>query len=240
MAYKEQSKQRRNPQDDGAFVDPDGWPASDWEDKRLVEAAQRGDGRAYAELVERYHGRVYGIVYRMCGPQDAEDLTQDVFVRALHALRRFQFQGQASFRTWLYRIAVNSAINELRRRGRVNASCGPSFEELDENESGVSERILPDYSWAPEVLVEREELRRAVHQTLRQLPPKHRAVIILVDLEGLPYEEAAEILGCPLGTVKSRLARARAAFARIFRRYLSGNMTVGFEIAAVRFERDQD
>ena len=239
MAKKERL-QNGNPLNGPAFVDPDGWSASEWEDKELVEAAQRGDGRAYSELVERYHARVYGIVYRMCGPQDAEDLTQDVFVRALHALRRFQFQGQASFRTWLYRIAVNSAINELRRRGRANAACGPSFEELDENETGITERILPDYSWAPEVLVEREELRRAVHQTLAQLPPNHRAVIVLVDLEGLPYEEAAEILGCPLGTVKSRLARARAAFARVFRRYLNGHMRVSFEVTPVTFERDTD
>ncbi|MCD6350488.1 MAG: sigma-70 family RNA polymerase sigma factor [Armatimonadetes bacterium] len=196
------------------------------EERGLVEAAQRGDGTAYAQLIDKYHARVYGIIYRMCGPNDAEDLTQDVFVRALRALRRFQFQGQASFRTWLYRIAVNSAINELRRRGRRAAVHGPSLDELQESDSGIGERLFPDYSHAPGVLLEREELRRAVHQALAQIAPNHRAVIVLVDLEGMPYEEAAQALGCPLGTVKSRLARARAAFAKAFERYLRGNMRV--------------
>ncbi|MBC7287768.1 MAG: sigma-70 family RNA polymerase sigma factor [Armatimonadetes bacterium] len=233
---RERAATNRNSTEAAAFIDAADLDEQLWEDRRLVEAARHGDGRAYCELVERYHARVYGIIYRMCGPQDAEDLTQDVFVRALHALRRFQFQGHASFRTWLYRIAVNSAINELRRRGRANANCGPSLDELDSSESGATERILPDYSYAPHVLIEREELRRAVHETLRQLPANHRAVIVLVDLEGLPYEEAAQILGCPLGTVKSRLARARAAFARIFRRYLHGNMRVGLEYQKVKYE----
>jgi RNA polymerase sigma-70 factor (ECF subfamily) len=210
-----------------AFVETD-LPPSEEEERALVEAAQKGSAQAYAEIIERYHARVYGIIYRMCGPQDAEDLTQDVFVRALRALRRFQFQGQASLRTWLYRIAVNSAINELRRRGRRKALHGPSLEELQDSEGGGGERVLPDYSQVPSVLVEREELRRAVHQTLAQLSPKHRAVLVLVDLEGLPYEQAASIVGCPLGTLKSRLARARTVFARLFSRYLHGNMRVDY------------
>lgn len=219
-----------NPPGEPAFVDSGAAGADESEERELVEAAQRGDGTAYAELIDRYHARIYGIIYRMCGAEDAEDLTQDVFVRALRALRRFQFRGDASFRTWLYRIAVNSAINELRRRGRRAAVHGPSLDDLQAKESGLGERLFPDNTYAPAVIVEREELRRAVHIALAQLAPKHRAVIVLVDLEGLPYEEAAEILQCPLGTVKSRLARARAAFARIFERYLRGTMQVPLTI----------
>ncbi len=214
-----------NCDDTAAFVEL-GAEEDAQQERALVEAAQRGEGTAYAELIDRYHARIYGIIYRMCGPEDAEDLTQDVFVRALRALRRFQFRGDASFRTWLYRIAVNSAINELRRRGRRAAVHGPSLDELQESETGLGERILPDSTYAPSVIIEREEMRRAVHVALAQLAPKHRAVIVLVDLEGLPYEEAARILRCPLGTVKSRLARARAAFAKIFERYLKGTMQV--------------
>jgi RNA polymerase sigma-70 factor (ECF subfamily) len=216
----------RNPTPCRAFVDLGAVREEAAQERALVEAVQRGDSTAYAELIERYHARVYGIVHRMCGSTDAEDLTQDVFVRALRAIKRFQFQGDASFRTWLYRIAVNTAINELRRHGRRSAVHGPSLEELQETEAGLGDRLFPDYTQTPAVLVERDEMRRAVHQALAQLAPKHRAVIVLVDLEGLPYEEAAEVLGCPLGTVKSRLARARYAFAKVFTRYLQGNMRV--------------
>ena len=193
-------------------------------DRGLVEAAKRGDGAAYAQLIDKYHGRVFGIICRMCGYQDAEDIAQDVFVRALKALRNFQFHGQASFRTWLYRIAVNAAINELRTRGRRSHIIGPSLEEMEENDAGITERICPDWSQSPEVLVERDELRRAVHQALGQLSAGHRLVIVLVDLEGMPYEQAAKVVGCPVGTIKSRLARARAAFARVFEKYLRGRM----------------
>jgi len=216
----------RNSYRDPAFVELGAENGEAAEERALVEAAQRGDGTAYAQLIDKYHARVYGIIYRMCGPNDAEDLTQDVFVRALRALRRFQFHGHASFRTWLYRIAVNSAINELRRRGRRAAIQGPSLDELQESDSGIGERMFPDYTHAPAVLLERDETRRAVHQALGQIAPKHRAVIVLVDLEGMHYEDAAQALGCPLGTVKSRLARARAAFAKAFQRYLHGNMRV--------------
>jgi RNA polymerase sigma-70 factor (ECF subfamily) len=195
-------------------------------DRALVEAAKRGDGDAYTQLIDKYHGRVFGIICRMCGYQDAEDIAQDVFVRALKALRNFQFHGQASFRTWLYRIAVNAAINELRTRGRRSHIIGPSLEEMEENDAGITERICPDYSQAPEVLAERDELRRAVHKALGQLSEGHRLVIVLVDLEGMPYEQAAKVVGCPVGTIKSRLARARTAFARVFEKYLRGRMRV--------------
>lgn len=195
-------------------------------DRALVEAAKCGDGQAYAQLIDKYHGRVFGIICRMCGYQDAEDIAQDVFVRALKALRSFQFHGQASFRTWLYRIAVNAAINELRTRGRRSHIVGPSLEEMEENDNGITERICPDYSLSPEVLLERDELRRAVHAALEQLSAGHRLVIVLVDLEGMPYEQAARVVGCPVGTVKSRLARARAAFARVFEKYLRGRMPI--------------
>lgn len=196
-------------------------------DALLVSAAQRGDAEAFGVLVDRYHRKVYGIVYRMCGVDDAEDLTQDIFLRALQALRGFKYQGEASFRTWLYRIAVNACINELRKRKRRRDVDGPSLDELVETGNGAVSRSIPDRSRMPHDVVEREELRAAVHAVLGTLSPKHQAVLALVDLQGMEYEEAARTIGCPLGTLKSRVARARDAFANGFRRYQQGTLQIG-------------
>jgi len=196
-------------------------------DVYLVKAAQLGNTDAFGVLVGRYHRQVYGIVYRMCGSSDVEDLTQDIFVRALQALRGFKYRGQASFRTWLYRIAVNASINELRKRKRRNAIQGPSLDEMVEAGSGLVSRAVPDRSQMPDVLAERTEQRQAVYSVLSTLSLKHQAVIALVDLQGMDYEEAARTIGCPLGTLKSRVARARDAFASGFRRHMQGTMDVG-------------
>lgn len=195
-------------------------------DAHLVAAAQRGNGEAFGELVDRYNRKVYGIVYRMCGASDAEDITQDIFIRALQAIRGFKYQGEASFRTWLYRIAVNACINELRKRKRRRDVDGPSLDEMVETENGAVSRSVPDTSFMPHDVVEREELKAAVHSVLSTLSPKHQAVLALVDLQGIEYEEAARIVGCPLGTLKSRVARARDAFAISFRRYMQGTLLI--------------
>lgn len=193
-------------------------------DAFLVKAAQAGSSEAFGVLVDRYHRQVYGIVYRMCGGNDAEDLAQDIFLRALQALRGFKYQGQASFRTWLYRIAVNACINELRKRKRRRDVDGPSLDEVVETDNGPMSRFVPDHSAVPHDMVEREELRESVHSVLATLSPKHRAVLALVDLQGMDYEEAARTIGCPLGTLKSRVARAREAFAGNFRRHVQGTL----------------
>lgn len=219
-----------------AFVDSEDCPVTvtheqqgqpDGADAPLVAAAQQGNAEAFGVLVDKYHSKVYGIVYRMCGPADAADLTQDIFLRALRALRKFQYQGEASFRTWLYRIAVNACINELRRRKRRSAIEGPSLDEELEGEDGTISRAVPDETQSPHVLAEREEERRAVHRIVEMLTPKHRAAITLVDLEQFDYEEAAEVLKCPLGTLKSRLARARDQFAEKWRQYEEGKLLLG-------------
>ncbi len=202
----------------GGQGDPEG------ADSPLVAAAQEGSAEAFGVLADKYQGSVYGIVYRMCGPQDAADLTQDIFVRALRALRKFQYQGEASFRTWLYRIAVNACINELRRRKRRGQIEGPSLDEELETEEGTMARVVPDESLSPHVVAEREEQRRAVRKVVAMLTPKHRAAIVLVDLQQLDYEEAARALNCPLGTLKSRLARAREQFAEKWRQYEAGRL----------------
>lgn len=195
-------------------------------DQALVEAAQNGSAEAFGELADRYHGNVYGIVYRMCGANEAEDLTQDIFLRALRALREFQFHGDASFRTWLYRIAVNACINELRRRKRRSDVEGPSLDEDVQTDDGTVSRTVPDETRSPHVLAERDEVRRAVRAIVQMLSPKHRAALTLVDLQQLDYEEAATVLECPLGTLKSRLARARRQFAEKWEQYQDGRLSV--------------
>jgi RNA polymerase sigma-70 factor (ECF subfamily) len=196
-------------------------PGGDGSDEPgLVDRAREGDATAFGVLVDRYYRRVYGVVYRMCGPDDAEDLTQEIFLKALGALRSFQFQGNASFRTWLYRIAVNAAINELRRRKRRRQVEGPSLDSPVATSDGEVERELPDeYAVAPALAAERRELQQVVHEVLSRIRPQHRLVLTLVDLESMEYKQAAEALGCPLGTLKSRVARAREAFAREYEKY---------------------
>ncbi len=199
---------------------------ADLADHALVESAQAGSAEAFGELARRYHGNVYGIVYRMCGGDEAADLTQEIFLRALKALRKFQFQGDASFRTWLYRIAVNACINELRRRRRRSDVEGPSLDDDIETEDGWVSRSIPDETMSPHVLAERAEVQRAVQQIVAMLTPKHRAALTLVDLQQFDYEEAAEVLECPLGTLKSRLARARKQFAEKWTKYQDGSLVL--------------
>lgn len=218
-----------------AFVDSEDLPVkaggqdevdADRADQALVAAAQEGSAEAFGVLAKRYHSNVYGIVYRMCGAEEAADLTQEIFLRALRALRKFQFHGDASFRTWLYRIAVNACINELRRRRRRGDIEGPSLDEEVATEEGAVARAIPDETQSPHVLAERAEVQRVVHAIVATLSPKHRAALTLVDLEQLDYEEAAKVLQCPLGTLKSRLARARRQFAEKWRQYEEGKLSL--------------
>ena len=138
----------------------------DGADSPLVAAAQEGSAEAFGVLADKYHGSVYGI-----------------FVRALRALRKFQYQGEASFRTWLYRIAVNACINELRRRKRRGQIEGPSLDEDLETEEGTMARVVPDETQSPHVIAEREEQRRAVREVVAMLTPKHKAAILVVHFQ---------------------------------------------------------
>ena len=183
------------------------------DDALYVARAQEGDAEAFGALVDKYQAKIYGIIYRMCGAgEDIHDLGQEIFLRALCALRKFQYQGEASFRTWLYRIAVNVCINELRRRKRRRRVEGSSLDEMVETESGMVEKLIPDTTHMPHELAERRETQETVQELLVTMSPAHRAVLTLVDIQGMPYEEAAATIGCSLGTLKSRLSRARKAF----------------------------
>lgn len=187
-------------------------------DAGLLDRARHGDMTAFDELVRRYHGKLFGLIYNMTSNrEDAEDLVQDVFVRAYNALGRFR--GQSSFYTWLYRIAINRTLNFLaRRRRRATAISLAPLDEAVERDPvfvEVSGRQTP----------EREafltELRNKLNIALQSLSDKHRAVVTLHDIQGVPHDEIARILRCSPGTVRSRLFYARKRLQQELAGYLS-------------------
>jgi len=173
----------------------------------FVERAKRGDKRAFGRLVDEYKDKIYSYVSRMLGdPYEAEDVTQEAFVRAYRSLPRFR--GASSFHTWLYRIASNLAIDVVRRRRRNDVSAF-SLDEPLESDDGEYEREIADDSGGPEDATGTRETQVAVRRAIMDLPEKLRDVMILYELQGETYEDIAEILDVPLGTVKSRLFNAR-------------------------------
>ena len=182
-------------------------------DRDLVIGAQEGIAEAFSTIVDKYHRRIYALVHRTCGGDQAEDLTQEVFLRAFSQMHKFELRNEASLRTWLYRIAMNACINELRRMKRRRQLEGPSLDAPVQTDDGEMQRSVPDESAMPHTMAERHETRELVHQIIRQMSPKYQQVLVLIDLEGMEYEEAAAVIGCRIGTVKSRLSRARGALA---------------------------
>ncbi len=171
----------------------------------LIYAAKKGDLDAFNRLVLAYQDLVYNQAYHMMGESEsAEDATQEAFISAYRNLRSYR---GGSFRAWLLRIVTNACYDELRRRKRRPTT---SLEPLNsEGEEIESPRWLVDPGESPEELSERAELRQAIQNCMEGLPPEFRAVVILVDIQGFDYHEASQAIGKPVGTVKSRLSRAR-------------------------------
>jgi RNA polymerase sigma-70 factor (ECF subfamily) len=168
------------------------------DDLVLVAAARSGETEAFGLLVRRYQDRLHAPVARITGSNtDAADVLQDAFVRAYQKLALFN--GESSFYTWIYRIAINQAMT-YRRRGKVRQT--QPLQNPREEPSSLDDPSLP---------LERAERERLVQLALGRLDPANRAVVVLKDLEGLRYEEIAKILEIPIGTVRSRLHRARSA-----------------------------
>jgi len=187
-------------------------------DTLLVERCQQNDLEAFEELVRRYQNRIYSFVCKTTNdPTEAEDLTQETFLRVYKSIHRFR--GESTFQTWLYRIAHNICVDRSRRSQRqVPVAFSLDAPHDDDGETGPRE--LPDESRNPARVAERGELQRLVRHCLSQMSEKLRTVIILYDLQGLSYEEIAETLACPLGTVKSRLFNARAELGRRLQFYI--------------------
>ncbi|MGQ9474954.1 MAG: RNA polymerase sigma factor [Actinomycetota bacterium] len=177
-------------------------------DEELVRSFLDGNQAALEELVERYQPTVMNLAYRMLGNRaDAADVCQEVFLILLRKLH--SFRGEAKFSTWLYRVAMN-ACHDHARRSRHHLSLADS----PDDETPEMEQRLPDEgAESPESSMEREEIRRRVQEAIVRLPFKFRQVIYLHDISGYDYKEVADILGINLGTVKSRLNRARNRLA---------------------------
>jgi RNA polymerase sigma-70 factor, ECF subfamily len=172
----------------------------------LIIAAQQGDITAFNNLVVTYQDLVYNQAYRMMGePEYAADATQEAFISAYRNLRSYR---GGSFRAWLLRIVTNACYDELRRRQRRPTT---SLEPLDDGgEEMESPHWLADPGETPEDSLERAELGTAIQNCLDDLPLDFRSAVILVDIQGMDYSEAAQTVGKPVGTIKSRLARARS------------------------------
>jgi RNA polymerase sigma-70 factor (ECF subfamily) len=186
-------------------------------DLALVQRAQANDRAAFNEIVLRYKSKVYNYIYRMVhSAPDAEDLTQETFVRAYLSIR--SFQSRASLNTWLFRIATNLCI-DYSRKSKKSQGLTTSLVQESESED-EAERDIPDVAFDPQRLLLNKELGQQLDLAIRELPEKLRTVVLLYDLEGLPYDEIGNIVGCPLGTVKSRLFNARATLRQRLAPYL--------------------
>jgi RNA polymerase sigma factor (sigma-70 family) len=177
----------------------------------LVRVAQKGDTEAFNQLVLSYQDRIFSLAVRILGDEDAaDDITQNTFLSAYLNLPRFR---NGSFRSWLFRIATNLCYDVHRRRKRHPLLS-------IENKDLAEENILPLYDFSapsliPESAVEKLELERTVQHALNQLEEDQRTVVVMVDIQEFDYRETAQILGIPIGTVKSRLARARVRLTQL-------------------------
>lgn len=177
-------------------------------DELLVVQAQRGDAAAFGLLVERHQDALFNGIHRMVSQrEDAEDLAQEAFVKAFRALGGFQ--GRSSFYTWLYSIAVNLVISHRRKTGSARHLNPLSFQGGSDDE-GRGLDVADDVE-RPDHAAERREMKQQVERAIAQLEDEFRTVIVMRDIEGFDYQTIAEVLGCPAGTVKSRLHRARLA-----------------------------
>lgn len=175
-------------------------------DQQLVERVQNGDKKAFDLLVMKYQQRIVNLVSRFVRNQaDALDVTQDAFIKAYRALPNFR--GDSAFYTWMYRIAVNTAKNHLAVQNRRPMDIDQDVSEIEQIEG---DHALKEYA-TPEHMLLRDEIQDTVIQAIEGLPEDLRIAITLREVEGLSYEDIAEAMECPIGTVRSRIFRAREA-----------------------------
>lgn len=178
-------------------------------DQQLVERAQRGDKQAFELLVQKYQRKLARLLARFIrDPAEVEDVTQEAFIKAYRALPAFR--GDSAFYTWLYRIGINTAKNYLMAMGRrAPTSTEVEAEEAEGFEEGEQLRDIN----TPESLLLSNEIARTVNSTIEKLPEELRTAIQLREIEGMSYEDIAKVMDCPIGTVRSRIFRAREAIA---------------------------
>lgn len=215
----------------GAHFEADGLPADVTDnpatpatgDAELMQAARGGDRAAFGQLVVRLQDRLFTAVLRMVGDRDeARELTQEAFTRALMKLE--SFRGDAQPYTWLFRIAVNLAISRLRKDGRRRVfsldADRNGVARSEDQAAGLVERASRQRTETPDAVAERNERRQQVLSALGRLDAEYRAILVMRDIEGFDYQQMADVLDLPLGTLKSRLFRARLALRDELKTYM--------------------
>lgn len=186
-------------------------------DQQLVEKVQAGDKRAFDLLVLKYQAKILALVSRYVqDSHEVQDVTQEAFIKAYRALPRFR--GDAAFYTWLYRIAINTAKNHLVSRSRRPPGSDVEIEDAEYYEAGGALREQEN----PENQLFRAELEKVVNTAIKELPDDLRAAVTLREFDGLSYEDIADIMDCPVGTVRSRIFRAREAIDTRIQAQLDG------------------
>lgn len=201
-----QSATPSNPEQDpvGSLSEDDNDPNEDF---RWVALAQQGDMNAYNQLVIRHQGKIYAMIRNMVRNEaDAWDLSQDVFIKAWKALPNFE--SRSRFSTWLFRISHNVVYDWVRKR-KIESSGELNDEIFDRDRIDLAARTAPALIESPDDALSNSELRIKISAALEKISPEHREVVILKDVQGLSYKEIAEVMGCTLGTVMSRLFYAR-------------------------------
>jgi RNA polymerase sigma-70 factor (ECF subfamily) len=189
-------------------------------DLGLVQRVQKGDKTAFDLLVRKYQHKVVKLVTRyLRDPSDAEDVAQEAFIKAYRAIP--QFRGDSAFYTWLYRIAINTAKNAIVSRDRNPVEFDLDLQSVEESNS--MQMRLADAE-TPESLLQTEEIRTTVNQAIEALPEDLRTAIVLRELEGLSYEDIALAMDCPVGTVRSRIFRAREAIDKRLSEVFEGGL----------------
>jgi RNA polymerase sigma-70 factor (ECF subfamily) len=185
-------------------------------DEILAERCQSGDAEAFGQLVERYKKRVFNLALRMLrNHDDAEDIAQETFLHVFRAIRSFRIDQR--FSTWIYKVASNLCIDLLRRRRHPTVSLDAPLRDSED-----LHREIPDWSSAPSEVYDHVELHTDLQRVIDRLPPRYRLVIVLRHTQDLSYEEIAAITEMPLGTVKTRLFRAREIMRRDLERAAEG------------------
>ena len=184
----------------------------------FVLRLKANEDAAYDELVRTYHASIFHVAYRMLGDAgDASDAVQEIFVKVFKNIQGFR--GDSALKTWIFRIALSEILNRLRWwKRRFRSSTVSLDEKPEENRSPIQ---IADLRPSPHQVLESKEREQAIQQALTRLSGEHRSILILRDIEGFSYNEISDVLGVSIGTVKSRLARARADMRKSLMRYLS-------------------
>lgn len=194
------------------------------DDQALVERCKKGDDKAFRVLVERYQRRIYVLAYGMVHDQhEAQDITQEAFIKVHRYIRNFQ--GSASFYTWLYRITYNLSIDHLRRQGRLHTVDYDDRIRRDAADDPAG--LLPTApASSPAKALGQQELLEKIREAVDALPPYHRGVILMREVEGMSYKEMAEAMKVSKGTIMSRLHHARQKLQKALAPYLEGDLEV--------------